>query len=116
MTVVRRDPASAAFYDAAAQHQLLMRRGPSGTVLPPEARTDPINGSPDLEPFIVSGTGTLISWAIVPGQATTALVELTEGPWLFVRLQADPAVLKAGLTVEVCFEDAGESVPVFRLS
>ena len=56
--LVERDEASAAFSDAAARGELLMQRGPSGTVLPPEARTDPDSGSADLTPVVVSGEGT----------------------------------------------------------
>ncbi|WP_433506265.1 Zn-ribbon domain-containing OB-fold protein [Pseudonocardia halophobica] len=129
--LVERDEASAAFYDAAARGELLMQRGPSGAVLPPEARTDPDSGSADLEPVVVSGKGTLVSWVVVhqaplPALAeavpyVTAVVELAEGPWLMVRLLADdPAGLRAGAQVRVRFvpsgseEEPGEVLPVFE--
>lgn len=129
--LVERDEASAAFYDAAARGELLMQRGPSGTVLPPEARTDPASGSADLEPVVVSGAGTLVSWVVVhqaplPALAeavpyVSAVVELAEGPWLMVRLLADdPAGLRAGAPVRVRFvpsgseEEPGEVLPVFE--
>ena len=128
---VERDEASAAFYDAAARGELLMQRGPSGTVLPPEARTDPDSGSTDLEPVVVSGEGTLVSWAVVhraplPVLAeavpyVSAVVELAEGPWVMVRLLAvDPAELRAGIRVRAAYvasgsaEEPGEVLPVFE--
>lgn len=127
---VERDPHSAAFYDAAARDELLMQRGPSGTVLPPEARTDPTDGSADLEPVTVSGDGVLVSWAVVhraplPALAeavpyVSAVVELAEGPWLIVRLVGDTGPRSAGDPVRVRFVpsgapgDTGESLPVFE--
>jgi uncharacterized OB-fold protein len=128
--LVERDEASAAFFDAAARGELLVQRGPSGTVLPPEARTDPGSGSGELEPFTVSGEGTLVSWVVVhqaplPALAeavpyVSAVVELAEGPWLMVRLLADPATLHAGDPVRADFvtsgtdDEPGEVLPVFR--
>ena len=127
---VERDDASAAFYDAAARDELLMQRGPSGTVLPPEARTEPASGSADLVPVTVSGDGVLVSWAVVhraplPALAdavpyVSAVVELAEGPWLIVRLVGDTGSLRAGAPVRARFvpsggaEDPGETLPVFE--
>lgn len=127
---VERDEASAAFYAAAARGELLMQRGPSGTVLPPEARTDPTDGSPDLEPVAVSGDGVLVSWAVVhraplPALAdavpyVSAVVELAEGPWVIVRLVGATGSLRAGDPVRARFvpsggsDDPGETLPVFE--
>jgi uncharacterized protein len=127
---VEADEASAAFYDAAARGELLVQRGPSGTVLPPEARTDPDSGSAELEPCVVSGEGTLVSWVVVhqaplPALAeavpyVSAVVELAEGPWLMVRLLADPTTLHAGDAVRADYvrsgtdDDPGAVLPVFR--
>ncbi|WP_224389508.1 Zn-ribbon domain-containing OB-fold protein [Pseudonocardia sp. ICBG1293] len=127
---VERDDTSAAFYDAAAREELLMQRGPSGTVLPPEARTDPASGSAELEPVTVSGDGVLVSWAVVhraplPALAdavpyVSAVVELAEGPWIIVRLVGDTRSLSAGDPVRARFvrsgapEDPGEVLPVFE--
>jgi uncharacterized protein len=130
LPAVVRDEASAAFFVAAAAGELLVKRGPSGTVLAPEARTDPITGSSDLQPWVASGDGTLVSWAVVhraplPALAASvpyvsAIVELTEGPWLMVRLLVDdPAGLRVGDRVRAHFvrsgddEEEGEVVPVF---
>ncbi|MDN5913751.1 MAG: OB-fold domain-containing protein [Pseudonocardia sp.] len=127
---VERNGESVAFFDAAARGELLMQRGPSGAVLPPEARTDPETGSADLEPVVVSGRGHLVTWSVVhrapvPALAdavpyVSAVVELAEGPWLIVRLLGDPASLHAGDPVRVRFEtsggsgDGGETLPVFE--
>jgi uncharacterized protein len=131
LPAVVRDDASALFFDAAARGELLVKRGPSGTVLAPEARTDPSTGSSDLQPWVASGEGTLVSWTVVhraplPALAASvpyvsAIVELAEGPWLLVRLLAeDPARLRVGDPVRVRYlrsgddETAGELVPVFE--
>jgi uncharacterized OB-fold protein len=128
---VVRDEASASFFDAAARGELLVKRGPSGTVLAPEARTDPTTGSSDLQPWVATGEGTLVSWAVVhraplPALAASvpyvsAIVELVEGPWLLVRLLVDdPARLRTGDPVRVRYlrsgdgEEEGEVVPVFE--
>ncbi|CDO90249.1 Zn-ribbon domain-containing OB-fold protein [Mycobacterium triplex] len=131
LPAVVRDEASAAFFEAAARDELLLKRGPSGTVLAPEARTDPITGSSDLQPWVATGAGTLVSWAVVhraplPALAASvpyvsAIVELAEGPWLMVRLLADdPTRLRVGDPVRARFErsgddDEGEVIPVFEL-
>lgn len=134
LPAVERDDASAAFFDAAARGELLVKQSAvSGTVLAPEARTDPASGSPDLLPCVVAGRGTLVSWTVVhraplPVLAASvpyisAVVELDEGPWLMVRLLADdPAHLRAGDRVQACFlrsgdaDQQGEVVPAFELS
>jgi uncharacterized OB-fold protein len=131
LPAVVRDEASASFFDAAARGELLVKRGPSGTVLAPEARTDPTTGSPDLQPCVASGEATLVSWAIVhraPLPAlvasvpyVSAIVELAEGPWLMVRLLVEhPARLRVGDPLRVRYlrsgdrEAEGEVVPVFE--
>jgi uncharacterized protein len=135
LPAVVRDEASASFFDAAARGELLVKRGPSGTVLAPESRTDPTTGSSDLQPWVASGEGTLVSWAVVhraplPVLAASvpyvsAIVELAEGPWLMVRLLVeDPARLRVGDPVRARYlrsgqgeqngEEEGEVVPVFE--
>ncbi|ETB17995.1 acyl dehydratase [Mycobacterium avium 09-5983] len=120
LPAVERDDASAEFFDAAARGELLVKRSTvSGTVLGPEVRTDPVSGSPDLEPYVVSGAGTLVSWTVVHRAPTpvlaaavpyvSAIVELVEGPWLTVRLIADdPARLRAGIPVRARFLPTGD--------
>ncbi|QEN12967.1 Zn-ribbon domain-containing OB-fold protein [Mycolicibacterium sp. ELW1] len=130
LPAVERDDASAAFFDAAAHGELLIKQdAQSGTFLAPEARTDPSTGSTDLQPYAAAGTGALVSWAVVhraplPALAAdvpyfSAIVELTEGPWLMVRLVvSNPANLRIGTPVQVRFvpsgDGAGEIVPVFE--
>lgn len=131
LPLVVRDDASAAFFDAAARGELLVKRGPSGTVLGPEARTDPATESSDLYPWVASGKATLVSWAVVhraplPVLAASvpyvsAVVELAEGPWLVVRLLVeDPARLRAGDPMRARYlrsgdgEEEGEVLPVFE--
>lgn len=127
--LVQRDDSSSAFFDAAQRGQLQMRRSDSGVVLAPQASMDPDNPSARLQPVIVSGDGTLVSWSVVhqaphPGLAVpyvSAVVELAEGPWLIVRLLGDAEQLTVGAKVRVRFErtgsdeDRGEVVPVFGL-
>ena len=131
LPAVVRDEASASFFDAAARGELLVKRGPSGTVLAPETRTDPTTGSSDLQPCVARGEGTLVSWAVVhraplPALAASvpyvsAIVELAEGPWLMVRLLAeDPDRLSVGDPVRVRYlrsgdgEEECEVLPVFE--
>ena len=119
---VRRDELSAGFFDAASRSELVVRRCTAcGTLATPRARACPACATPALDWVPVSGTGTLVSWTALRDRAgeITALggiVELTEGPWLRVRLAAEPAALAVGLPMRVRFEqqDAGEPVPVFR--
>lgn len=133
LPAVERDQASAAFFDAAARGELLVKRSSvSGVVLAPETRTDPASGSSDMQPYVASGDGTLVSWAVVhraplpllAGSApyVSAVVELAEGPWLMVRLIVDePADLHAGAPVRVRYvrsggpDGDGEVVPLFEL-
>lgn len=133
LPAVERDDASAAFFDAAARGELLVKQSAvSGAVLAPEARTDPTSGSPEMQPYVASGRGTLVSWAVVhrialPALAASvpyvsAIVELAEGPWLMVRLIVDdPGRLRAGLPVRVRYlrsgvgDDHGEIVPLFEM-
>ena len=137
LPAVVRDEASASFFDAAARGELWVKRGPSGTVLAPETRTDPTTGSSDLQPCVARGEGTLVSWAVVhraplPALAASvpyvsAIVELAEGPWLMVRLLAeDPDRLSVGDPVRVRYLSSGgdesegeeecEVLPVFELA
>jgi uncharacterized protein len=75
-----------------------------------------------------AGTGTLVSWVILPpgrnaeeGTPPTvvALVELAEGPWLWAQLPGvDVARLSVGVPMTVGFErpEGGEALPVFFLA
>ncbi len=130
--IIHRDERSAAFFDAAAQETLLIKRcGGCDAWLGPEAGGCPGCGAVGAGGLIwapASGQGILISWAVVrPPLATPraavpavlALVELDEGPWLHTLLETgDPSLLKAGVPVQAHFAhpEVGESFPFFRLS
>ncbi|WP_214405725.1 Zn-ribbon domain-containing OB-fold protein [Pseudonocardia lacus] len=129
---VERDGASAAFFDAAARDELLLRRAPDGRVLGPQDDVDARLGSadPDSDTVVASGDATLVSWAVVhqaplPWLADAvpyvcAVVELAEGPWLTVRLvDAEAGALSAGQPLRVRFvrpdpaDGPGEALAVF---
>ncbi|MCF2525926.1 Zn-ribbon domain-containing OB-fold protein [Yinghuangia soli] len=132
--ILRRTPADAPFFDAAARGELLIRGCPAcAYALPMDAYACPHPehppGADGLGWLPASGRGTLVSWSSVhraphpafAGQVpyTIALVELDEGPWLEARLVgADPAGLRAGLRLRAAFVHPadpadGESFPVF---
>jgi uncharacterized OB-fold protein len=123
---LRRDDASAPFFDAASAGRLLLRRcRPDGHWNAPAALTCTECGRATLEWADSAGTGRVLSWAVVhhkPGPAGTpaatpvAIVQLDEGPWLRGPLRlAEGARPGSGLRVRVAFERAGggEPVPVF---
>ena len=124
--VVRADPRSAPFFEAADRGELMIRRCDGcGLWLAPSASGCPLCGE-DTEPSwaVASGLGTLVSWSVVhPRQggqvAVPALVELAEGPWLAAGLRlaqaAELAELHAGQPVAAKFirPAGGASYPVF---
>ena len=137
--ILRRDDRSAAFFDAAARGQLLIRRcGRCGRWLAPEAGTCYQCGAENPGWALASGHGTLVSWAVLhprpspsaqPARPVTgdddavtvlALVELDEGPWLHTVLavtgRAAIGALHAGQRVAASFTHPaeGESYPPFR--
>lgn len=122
-----RDPASAPFFDAAAEGRLLVRRSAAtGEYLPPAAQVDSAGGT-ELEWVEAAGTGRIASWAAVhrkpDAQGRTfpvvvAIVELDEGPWLHARIvRAAPGDVASGapVTVEFVRPEGGETLPVFAL-
>ena len=124
--VVRADPRSAPFFEAADRGELMIRRCDGcGRWLAPSASGCPPCGD-DTEPSwaVASGLGTLVSWSVVhPRQggpvAVPALVELAEGPWLATGLRladaTELAALHAGQPVAAEFARPadGASYPVF---
>lgn len=119
---VRRDAATAAFFDGTARGEfLLVRDTRTGDVLPPQFDT-----TVDPDRYIrvpAAGTGTVVSWSVVhqrrPDGATDRLpvgiVELDEGPWWWTALAgADPGEDLMGRRVQVAFARAGdETIPYF---
>jgi uncharacterized protein len=77
-----------------------------------------VTGSSDLQSWVASGEGTLVSWTVVhraplPVLAASvpyvsAIVELAEGPWLMVRLLVEhPGRLRVGDPVRVRYVRTG---------
>ena len=123
---VTRDTASAAFFDGTARGELLLRQCEDCDRLSaPRTETCPSCGSAHLAWTPAHGTGTLVSWTVVPGRAPeggepprviAGLVELAEGPWLHARIVGiAPEDARVGLPLAVGFHrpEDGESVPVF---
>lgn len=125
---VERDEDSAMFFDAARSGSLVVRRCPTcGRLFPPSQRECTEGDRLDWEP--VSGTATLVTWAVDEGSATApeladaagsgeviGIVELTEGLWLHTALPGvDAAKLYDGMPMRVAFLTlgGGEPVPVF---
>ncbi|WP_203336977.1 Zn-ribbon domain-containing OB-fold protein [Nocardioides limicola] len=121
--MIERDHKSAAFFDAAAEDRLVIRRCIGcRQALPPEAVVCTTCAGTDLEWVQAEGTGLLASYTVVhraPHPAyrvpyTIGVVELDEGPWLYARVNAESPTV--GLPVRVAFRhpEEGESFPVFE--
>jgi uncharacterized protein len=128
--VIRRDGRADAFFDAAAQDRLLLRRcSPCERWYAPDASSCVACGAEGLAWADASGRATLVSWAVAHPRgagpraggdagepAVLALVELAEGPWMYGRLPARAlAVARVGLALvaEFAHPAEGESFPVF---
>jgi acetyl-CoA acetyltransferase/uncharacterized OB-fold protein len=125
--VVRSDSRSEAFFAAAAENVLMIRRcdgchawlAPTASGCPGCAEDAELTWAP------ASGRGTLVSWSVVHPRdggpvSVPAFVELAEGPWLSTGLRmTDPeqlGSLHAGqpVVVEFVHRDDGASYAVFR--
>jgi uncharacterized protein len=126
--VLRRDGRTDAFFDGAAADRLMIKRCPAcARWATPDASDCAGCGGAELGWAEASGDAVLISWAVSHGKPAAdgsapppvllALVELSEGPWLYSRLDSvDRVHLRAGLPLRACFEHPaeGESYLVFR--
>lgn len=123
---VRRDDASAAFFDATARDQLLIKICPDcDASAAPRARQCRRCGTP-LSWLPASGDATLVTWSATPPARDGAVgdptffgyVELAEGPWLeSLLVEVTAADLVEGMRLRVTFLDrAGdeERIPAFR--
>lgn len=121
---IQRDTKSGPFFDAAARDELVIKRCTHcGQALPPEAMVCTSCAHTELEWQSAAGEGRLISWTVVhraPNRAyadlvpyTVGIIELSEGPWLYGRI--DAATPQAGQPLRARFVhvDGGESYPVF---
>jgi uncharacterized protein len=116
---VRRDGRTDAFFDAAAEDRLVVRRCDAcDRWFAPDAADCAFCGA-DLAWARASGHAVLVSWAVAHARtgetAPLALVELAEGPWMYGRLEGVRAP-REGLPLRVRFvhPDDGESYPVFE--
>ncbi|MBM9466434.1 Zn-ribbon domain-containing OB-fold protein [Nakamurella leprariae] len=120
---VHRDPATAAFFDGTARGEFLLARDTTtGAWLAPQTDVD---SRDELERVPAAGTGSVVSWAVVPGRGerteptVVAIVQLDEGPWWWTELvDVDPHGDLADLRVQAQFMPSGpgehdEQVPVF---
>ena len=120
---MQRDSKSAEFFDAAARNELVIKRcHDCGQALPPEEAVCTTCSHTELAWAPAAGTGTLVTWTVVhraPNAAyadvvpyTVGVVELTEGPWLYARIDAEPSVGKR-LRADFVHAEGGESYPIF---
>jgi hypothetical protein len=122
---VRRDEATAGFFDGTARGEfLLVEDTQTGEVLPPQF--DP---AVDPERYVrtpAAGSATVVSWAVVHqreadgsvSRIPVAIVELDEGPWWWTSVtDADPDEDLLGRRVQVAFETVGgdEAIPYFTV-
>jgi uncharacterized OB-fold protein len=123
---VRRDAATAGFFDGTARGEFrLVRDTATGEILDP--RTDTAFDRARFEYVPASGDGTVVTWSVphtrTPDGGTrrsvVGIVELAEGPWWWTELRGfDPDEDLAGARVRVRFEKSGdgehdETVPYF---
>jgi uncharacterized protein len=131
MTVgpVRRDDATAAFFDGTTRRELLIKRCQAGHHSEPSAESCTTCGSIEFAWVPAAGGARVASWAVVHARGTvdrsadrTVLViaELDEGPWLWSQIvDADPDAPAEGQRLQVDFaraDDGHEAIPVFRMA
>ncbi|GGN23101.1 Zn-ribbon domain-containing OB-fold protein [Streptomyces fuscichromogenes] len=124
LPVVHRDVATELFFDATARGELLIRRcADCGAHAAPQSDACPDCRSTEATWVPAAGTATVVSWTVAHSRAgaaetASALLELTEGPWLYAPLHGlrDGERPWAGMPVTVAFErpDGGETLPVFH--
>ena len=116
-------PESKAYWDATAEHKILLPRcNDCGTVIWYPRTTCPECMSSDVSWFEASGRGTIYSFAVVRRQGgpwrdalpyVLAYVELDEGPRVLTNITGGTD-LEIGQTVEAEFHDTGEGNALVR--
>ena len=124
---VRRDAETSEFFDGTARGEFLLRHCTDcGTLGEPDVRRCRGCESVRLDWAPAAGGASLVSWAVVLGQADTdesaartvvAIAELDEGPWWWGQILDAPVTLAAGQRLTISFEpvEGQEVVPAFRL-
>jgi uncharacterized protein len=121
---LQRDTKSAEFFDAAAAGHLLIKQcDECARALAPEASVCTACAGPALHWLPAAGNGTLVTWTTVhkaPNPAYTdrvpyvvGVVELTEGPWLYGRIDTETLTAGMALTATFVHGEGGESYPIF---
>jgi uncharacterized OB-fold protein len=120
---VTRDADTAAFFDATASGEFLLRRCPAcGAICAPQSAQCERCAATGLDWRPASGEATLVSWTVSHGKPGTepvilCIAELAEGPWWWARLEdADLATLTVGARLRIAYRHPApdsEVVPVF---
>jgi uncharacterized OB-fold protein len=120
--IVERDDTSAPFFDAAAQHTLMIKRCPDCAAYGPPRQRHCGRCGAEMTWSQASGEARLVTWTASPAkkgdesETRFGYVELAEGPWLETLL-VDPPIdgHLAGTPMHVTFlhPDGGESLPAF---
>jgi uncharacterized OB-fold protein len=126
---IRRDGNTAAFLDATARGEFLLRRCTQCQHMgAPQEAMCAACGSTDTEWVPARGGARVVSWSVVHGKTpsggyaphtVTVIAEFDEGPWWWSQvIDADPEEMASGRRLQVAFEAAGggETLPVFRLA
>ncbi|MFF2059919.1 Zn-ribbon domain-containing OB-fold protein [Rhodococcus qingshengii] len=122
---LQRDTWSAPFFDAAALGELvILRCQDCNEWSAPQARRCAFCSSDRVTWTKVTGQGEVVSWTaphLREGQTTkpayvVAIVQLPEGPWIYVQSRAD-IELRVGqvVTIEFASIDGGEHLPVISV-
>jgi uncharacterized protein len=119
-------PESSLYWQMAAKHELwLPRCVDTGRFFFPPRETSPYTGG-SIAWEKLSGRGTLASYVInhvrtlgFESPYVVALVQLEEGPRMtsnILGVPADPAALRVGMSLQVCFEQRGAmTLPQFAV-
>ena len=128
-TAVRRDAATAEFFDGTARGQFLLRScADCGELAEPYVLRCPACESLELAWQPAAGGAAVVSWSAVyhravdgqvPAPTVVAIGQLDEGPFWWAEVAgASPADMAAGRRLQITFEPVPEheTVPAFRLA
>jgi uncharacterized OB-fold protein len=120
---VARDGDTAAFFDATASGQFLLRHCPAcDAISAPQSAQCERCAATGLDWRPAGGDATLVSWTVSHGKPGTGpvilcIAELAEGPWWWARLEdAAPESLSIGTPLRIAYYHPApdsEMVPVF---